>query len=426
MGRARNYIMRVGSDIGTTLKQADIKKATKSNIFGAGFVNGQRYNIGCSANGRIWSMRSNHIPTWVRWCKKVAAKVIDENIDPSEVLRGTLIPTERLTFPETVVFSIEWPDFIYREMIGTIELQFANNEVYQLWDCDLTMVSLSKQELKFNLETPGGNHLIKLILYSDDDVLKYKFECSTNIKMDGADVSSFSEFLFKHPPLIYFTDGSFMEGNLFTEIIQVNPIFSKDNIIACDWSNTDIKKESQTHLKDNASVQYSMIAMLKNQNRYEVIMDDDDKSEVADIVAFSVDKVNKTLNVDLFHCKFSIDGKAGSRIDNFYAVCSQAQKSIKWMENSDLMFRQLLRRSDRRLKLKKVDRFELGDVDSLDILRRRAKKELKIKMNIFIVQPGFSVRKYDDKGDISSLLAALESYLKETWDAPLKVYGNVL
>jgi superfamily II DNA or RNA helicase len=426
MGRARSYIMRVGSDIGTTLKQADIKSATKSNIFGAGFVSGQRYNIGCSANGRIWSMRSNNIPVWIKWCKIVAAKVVDESIDPSEVLRGTLIPVERLTFPESVVFSIEWPDFIYRELIGSSELRFANNEGYPLWDCDLGLVSCSKQELHFNLETPGGNHLIKLILFADGEVFKYRFECPTSIKMEGADESSLSEFLFKHPPLVYFTDGSFMEGNLFTEIVQVNPRFSVSNIISLDWSKTNIRKESQTYLKEPLSIQFTMIEILKAEKKYEVIIDDDDKGEVADIVAFSVDKVNKTLNVDLFHCKFSIDGKVGSRIDNFYAVCSQAQKSIKWMENSDLMFRQLLRRNDKRLKMKKVDRFEHGDVDVLDILRRRAKKELKLKMNIFIVQPGFSVRKYDEKGDISSLLAALESYLKETWDAPLKVYGNVL
>jgi len=424
MGRARNYIMRVGSDIGTTLKQADIKNATKSNIFGAGFVNGQRYNIGCSANGRIWSMRSNHIPVWIKWCKKVAMKVTDEGIDPSEVLRGTLIPVERLTFPDSVVFSIEWPDFIYRELIGSAEIRFANNESYPLCDCDLVMVSSSTQQLLFNLETPGGNHLIKLVLYADGEVLKYRFECANSIKIDGADESSFSEFLHRHPPLVYFTDGSFMEGNLYTEILQVNPRFLMDNITALDWSKTDIRKESQTYLKERSSIQFAIIEMLKSEAKYEVIIDDDDKGEVADIVAFSIDKANRVLNVDLFHCKFSIDGKSGSRIDNFYAVCSQAQKSIKWMENTDLMFRQLLRRSEKRMRTKKVDRFELGDLDMLDILRRRAKKELKLK--IFIVQPGFSVRKYDEKGDISSLLAALESYLKETWDAPLKVYGNIL
>jgi superfamily II DNA or RNA helicase len=425
MGRARNFIMRVGSDIGTTLRQIDIKKATKSNIFGAGFVNGQRYNIGCSANGRIWSMRSNHIPIWIKWCKKVAAKVIDQAIDPSEVLRGTLIPTERLTFPDSVLFSIEWPDFIYRELIASADIAFPNKEVYPLWDCDLVPVSQSKQEVHFNLETPGGNYLIKLILFANGDDLSYRFETSKSISIDGADVSNFAEFLYKHPPMMYFTDGSFMEGNLYTEITQLNPRFSVENIISLDWSKTNIRRESQTYLKDRESIQYAVIQMLRGDQTYDIIIDDDDKGEVADIVGFRVDKPNKTLNVDLFHCKFSIDGTVGSRIDNFYAVCSQAQKSIKWMENTDLMFRQLLRRSDKRLKIKNVDRFEVGDLDSLDILRRRSKKELKMKMNIFIVQPGFSVRKYDEKGDISSLLAALESYLKETWDAPLKVYGNI-
>ncbi|WPU93611.1 hypothetical protein SNE25_30290 [Mucilaginibacter sabulilitoris] len=167
-----------------------------------------------------------------------------------------------------------------------------------------------------------------------------------------------------------------------------------------------------------------MLEKLKKEKNYEVIMDDDDKGEIADIVGLSVNNKEKTLNIDVYHCKYSVDGKAGTRIDNFYAVCSQAQKSIKWMENTDMIFKQLQKRSNQRLKIKGIDRFEKGDSDMLDLLKRRAKKDLKVKMNVYIVQPGLSITKYREDGDTSKLLAAVESYLKETWNAPLTVYAN--
>jgi len=426
MGRATNYIMRVGSDIKKTLRQTEINKAIKSNIFGAGFENANRTNIGCSANGRVWAMRSNNIPTWMKWCKLVAAKITDESIDPSMVLKGTLIPTERETVPESTPFSIEWPDYIYRELIGVADIVFANNEQYGLWQCDLALVSKSLNEIKFNIETPGGDILVKLILFKKDDHMDYRFECDKNIKIEGADISSLIDFLYKHPPLIYFTDGSFLEGNLYTEINNINPFFSSSQVIGLDWTGINIRKESQTYLKDSTTIQFFMLEKLKKEQAYDVLMDDDDKGEVADIVGFRVDNLSKTLNVDLYHCKFANEGTVGLRIDNFYAVCSQAQKSIKWMENTDMLFKQLLRRSEKRGRLKSVDRFEHGNEELLDILRRRAKKDLKIHMNVFIVQPGLSVPKYSESGDISSLLASVENYLKETWNASLKVYGNSL
>ncbi|WP_426582725.1 DEAD/DEAH box helicase [Mucilaginibacter sp. R-33] len=425
MGRAMNYIMRVGSDIKSALRATEIKKAIKSNIFGVGFEAGSRNSIGCSHNGRVWSMRSNNIPTWIKWCKAVAKKITDESIDSSLVLKGTLLPTEATRIHDSVAFNIEWPDFIYREQIGTLEIKYANGEEYPIWNCDLSIIEQDQISIKFLLETPAGKHRFNLELVNEPDRKDFKIEGDPQLSIiDGLKSQSLNEFFYYNPPLIYFADGSFLEGNLFTEVPSIIPAFDKDKIIGIDWTTADIRKESQTHLKDKASIQFLMLEKLKKEKNYEVIMDDDDKGEIADIVGLSVNNKEKTLNIDVYHCKYSVDGKAGTRIDNFYAVCSQAQKSIKWMENTDMIFKQLQKRSNQRLKIKGIDRFEKGDSDLLDLLKRRAKKDLKVKMNVYIVQPGLSITKYREDGDISKLLAAVESYLKETWNAPLTVYAN--
>jgi hypothetical protein len=153
-------------------------------------------------------------------------------------------------------------------------------------------------------------------------------------------------------------------------------------------------------------------------------MDDDDKGEISDVVAFRIFEEQKLLIIELYHCKYSSEIVPGARVKDFYEVCGQAQRSMKWMENIEEIFKHLGRRSSDRNKLNGVDRFELGNEEQLDLLKRRAKKDLKVKMNIFIVQPGLSFGDYDEKGEISKLLAVVETYLKETWNAALRVIAN--
>jgi len=425
MGRAMNYIMRVGSDIKSALRATEINKAIKTNIFGVGFEYGTRNSIGCSHNGRIWSMRSNNIPTWMKWCKGVAEKIMDDSIDPSLVLKGTLMPSEAINIPNSAAFSVEWPDFIYREQIGVLEVKYANNEQYPIWNCDLSLISQEQKSIKFQLETPAGNHVFTLTLTENNGIKDYTIAGDQSISLtDNSKDQKLVDFFYHNPPLIYFVDGSFLEGNLYTEIPSVIPSFETSKVFALDWGQTDLRIESQTWEKNIQSIQYFMLEKLRTEGSYDVIMDDDDKGEIADIVAFKVNSKDKTLEIDVYHCKYAVDGKAGARIDNFYAVCSQAQKSIKWMENTDMIFKHLLKRDDQRKKLKGSSRFEKGDVEALDLLKRRAKKDLKVRMNVFIVQPGLSLKKYDEQGDISKLLAAVESYLKDTWNAELKVFTS--
>lgn len=423
MGRAMNYIMRVGSDIKTSLKQTEINQAIKSNIFGVGFENGTRNSIGCSHNGRIWSMRTNNIPTWIKWCKAVAKKITDENINADDVLKGTLLPKEITILPDTLAFSIEWPDYVYRELIGYGNIIFKNEE-YPLWNCDLSLISQTNKTIVFQLELPSGNHKITYQLLNENGS-DYAFQCSNELFIDANKTSPLSDYLYRNPPMVYFVDGSFLEGNLYTEITHLVPQFTIDKIQALNWAGINIRKESQTYLKHTESIQYSIIQKIKGESKYSIIMDDDDKGEVGDIVAFNVNEVNHELDIDIFHCKYTNENTAGTRIKDFYEVCSQAQKSIKWMENTDEIFKHLSKRSQQRFKKHQVDRFEIGDEEKLDILRRRAKKDLKVKMNIFIVQPGLSKNQYSVDSDISRLLAVVESYLKETWNAKLFVYVNI-
>ena len=421
LGRATSYIMRVGSDISRALRDVELKTMIKSNVFGVGFENGSRISVGCSHHGRVWSMRSNNILTWINWCKRVSAKITDPTINPDTVLKGTLIPKQVGSVPEELAFSIEWPDIIYRDGISNYELTI-NNEFYPIWDCDITLDTQSRSTVAFTINLPSANHNFQLEISTAAESKQFKFTALSEIYLkEGANQVLLTEFLTKHPPLIYFVDGSFLEGNLYTRIEHVIPSFTLDKFELFEWEGIDLRKESQTYEKRINSIQYYLIQKLIASGNYTAILDDDDKGEVADVVAFKVFEAEKLLLIDLYHCKFSHEDTPGVRIADFYVVCGQAQTSIKWMEEVDEIFKHLLRRSSERFKRVGVDRFELGDAAQLEILRRRARKDLKVKINVWIVQPGLSFGDYSEDGDISKLLAVVETYLNETWNADLKV-----
>lgn len=424
MGRAMSYIMRVGSDIKRALRDTEIKKAIKSNIFGVGFENANRVSVGCSHHGRVWSMRTNNILTWISWCKSVANKITDPTIDPDVVLKGTLIPKDITNIPEVLAFGIEWPDIIFRQQIGNYYIEF-NKEIYPIWNCDIELKSQTKNKIQFNIILPSGIREIELLLYTEEKVNKFRFTSEFEIFLcEGDSRINLCDFFADYPPLIYFVDGSFLEGNLHTEIVHIIPEFTMDKFSLHDWKGVNIKKESQTYKKFKDSIQYSLLQKLILENKYQLLLDDDDKGEIGDIVGFRVFEDQKVLIIDVYHCKYSSENFAGLRVADFYEVCGQAQRSIKWMENVEEIFKHLGRRNADRFRRVGVNRFEVGDENLLDILKRRAKKDLKVRMNIFIVQPGLSFADYDQKSEVSKLLAVVETYLKETWNADLTVIAS--
>ena len=93
LGRLISYIMRAGSDIDAGLTQAQREQAVKANIFGMGYdEDGNRTTIGCSYKGRIWSRCKTDLNDLKEWCSGVGRKVLDETINPDEILKGTEVP----------------------------------------------------------------------------------------------------------------------------------------------------------------------------------------------------------------------------------------------------------------------------------------------------------------------------------------------
>ena len=152
---------------------------------------------------------------------------------------------------------------------------------------------------------------------------------------------------------------------------------------------------------------------------YDIVFDDDDTREAADIVAIKVEE--DRLFVHLFHCKYSGEEIPGARVNDLYAVCGQAQRSVFWRGNIGRLLGHLRRREEARLTKHEVSRFERGDFALLDDISR-ASPFLKPQFKIWIVQPGLS----KDKVSAAQLdlLAVTELYLRETHAIELGVIAS--
>ena len=231
----------------------------------------------------------------------------------------------------------------------------------------------------------------------------------------GRSTYTLSEYFKEHPPRIKFVDQSILEGNYLVKVNSTPPSFKRENIIPLDWTGTDIRKESQKKTRETDSIQYRMIQDLKQTGSYEIIFDDDGAGEVADIV--TIKEMEGHVYFGFYHCKYSSEDTPGARVDDLYAVCGQAEKSIKWCSDTKLIIERLIKRENTRQK-DNATRIEVGSLRKL--------KELKNKLRVYpssvditIVQPGVDSKTLSE--DMSQLLSGTAAYLLETYGISLKL-----
>ena len=419
LGRLIRFVMRAGSDIESGLTEAQKQHVVKSNVFGSGYESGQRMTIGCSYKGRIWSRRKTNLDALRKWCRAVGKKVLDQTIDPEEVLKGTLMPKTISQRPQKMPICIAWPDVIYKEAETTFGF-IVDGEDLPLYMTDIDFINPSEDsELKFAIHSEKMNLKLKLTL-SDRD---YHFSTVGNkiasVKQ-GRRTLPIEDFFYSNPPIIWFADGSSLVGNEYVELNKNFDPYLKEKIQTWNWGGIDITKEAQGIMKAMNSIQYRVISELKKKN-YDVIFDDDGSGEAADVVGIQVKE--KVIMIEFYHCKFSQKATPGGRIDDLYTVCGQAQKSIHWKEkkNSTELFDHLFRREETRVGRKEASRFEKGNQDKLREIQEKS-GSFPFKFKIFIVQPGLSRSKASS--DQLRLLSVTETYLMGTYQLPFRVIAS--
>ncbi len=417
LGKHIRFRMSVGTDVEEALSLAEKQKGQKAFVVGTGYENGLKVSLGCSYKGRIWSLQKGDLTQFMDWCHQVGKKLVDAQIDPNQVLRETLIPELVTQRPQLFPVWIDWPDDVYRHLERWCTFKVDGN-AYNLSTCELRIANPSvdgKLFFEFAAEDVFLGFEIRLFEKTVEDNSIPEFEIIDHSGKDvevsfGTKVLMLPDFLKEYPPTIWFADGSALTGNNLIQLKNIIRPYPRDNIIDWNWSGVDLSKESQ-HVtpKLEESIQYRVIQTLMTDD-VDIIYDDDYAGEVADVI--SIKQHSDKLKVCFYHLKYAIEGKISNRINNFYEVNGQAQKSIRWKHRSgDEFINHLLRRETKIRKGVECSRLEKGTKDDLWKLLRIAKKKIPIEWEVFIVQPGASKGTMSD--DILTLLGVTENYLME-------------
>lgn len=430
-----SYKSYIGRDVENGLSEANQGRLLRNNIFASGVVEGDKTTHGCSKSGKVWSYRRGNLLSFRDWSHRIGSLIEDPTIDPRELFKHTLSVQNVGSCPRVVPVGADWDDEIYKNVETEQILTIEGENVY-LFD---TTMEIAQRDWDYNnlpsdilfqisYKDINSKYRISYTAVEDDGTTKYGYHVE---QVSGSPISfhrrqiAYGDIVDyfnedKQSPVFFFANGSMLYANRLVELREeaITPI-SIDELVAYDWTGVDLNVESMDWPHKQNSIQYYM--WQKIQNDYELIFDDDGSGEVADLVGVNQDA--DSIYVNLYHLKFAIDGHPSSRIANFYEVCGQAQKSLKWKNTEMNLFHRLIRRATETAKAE--NRLLKGDLEFLRQLSQDASFTKRVKVNIHIVQPGLSKASAAASADILQLLGVVKNYAFEVCNAGLTVYCNV-
>ena len=413
-----------GKDVENAIGELEKKRLVKNNIFGNGYLNGDKISLGCSIKGKIWSFMRSNLFEYSKWVRRMGALIEDASIDEDEIWKNTLRPSKITILPDSEPICIDWDSEIYAYTDQKIGVSEVNGSNYPFWDIELNLLKReSDKTVEFELNTPTAKagYVIKYgsgiagnrnYVVEQKSGSKFAFSIGNHVYDDI--VRFFNE---EYPPRIIFADGSQLYGDNLTTIPEGVNLFDKEKLEDIDWDDVKIEKESM-HVPpyETKSIQYYIANKIKDD--YTILYDDDNSGEIADLIGIKEEE--KEIVISLYHLKFANGGKVSNDINNLYVVCGQAEKSLIWRDKEiSSFFGHLFARKIKTYQNREGNRFLKGSEEELERLKRIANRLKRVKFEITIVQPSISKTKVSE--DILILLGTTETYIKDYSNIDLKV-----
>lgn len=410
--RNLRYALYTGADVREALSLTESGSSIKNNLQGSGWEGGEPVNIGCSFKGRVWCKEQGTVPKFLEWCTGVGRKLQDESIDTGTIIDNVLIPEEVDSLPSGTVLSIEWPVELMRQSEERVLLSWADQEV-PLSMFDIASIGTDAATGKLQFRVTSGDTSIDLSLnVGGDRGFVVSLESGPSVTLRAGRLEKpLADFLSDYPPLIRYVDLSELEGNLLVRPKDVPDLeYPKERLEVWDWTETNIHEESiwKSGVKREHSIQ-GRVADFYREGGFDVIFDDDESGEAADLVCLKEE--DDHIRLALVHCKFTTGTAGGERVDDVVAVSSQAVRSARWKWRFRDLCRHVIGREKRLAKDYRPTRFLKGDVRELNQIVRSSRFK-DVRAEIVIVQPGLSRSKCT--ADQSAVLAAAAAFLSDT------------
>jgi superfamily II DNA or RNA helicase len=412
-----------GKGVQDGIRELEQGNLIKNNIFGVGYKEGEKVSLGCSVSGKIWSYQRGNLDELTKWCKAIGEIVENNAIDPNIVLQHTLAIEQISQRPEIMPTLIDWHPSMYEFAEERFQFNF-NGSLFDLSDVELNIINPSTNgSLQFSLDTALHSVQFEIQFGINEGTQEKYFQIIKTSETDctvsyGNKSAGIRDFFQEVTPTIWFADGSQLLQNLYVKLKVVPDVIPLGSIETDNWDDVSIGKESQDiapYIQD--SIQYYFIEKIKND--FQIIYDDDGKGEIADIIG--INDSETAIDIHLYHLKYASGGVVNNNIDNFYQVCGQAQKSLKWKHREGKeFFNHLFKRKVKTLAGATCSRIIKGTEDDLESLASQAKYTKPMNFHIYIVQPSLS--KANPSPDILLLLGNVHHYLATVGNIELKVY----
>lgn len=414
--RSRRFSMHVGADVIAGFTEAEAQTKAKTNIFAFGFEAGERVSVGASLKGRVWSYQA--APTlkhWVDWCDHVGLKLADESISIDEVMRGFIRPRLLEERPHLVALAIE----LWEPLLSTSEeLRVRSGDAdAPLVDLDLRVVEHARTGPVIFIASAEGLSARYLLDLSDGGMTYAAEGAELQVFSRRGGPRPLSDYLRRSEPLVLMEQDAVVvpPGILLQPDRELDP-FPADRLEELAWTGVDLRKESQGPHRDPTSIQHHVAVTLMAEAAWELVLDDDDSGEIADLVMMR--REEDQLVILFAHCKFSSEDAPGARVADLYELCGQAQKSARWRHHNSLLFRQLARRERNRNRKYGRTGLMVGTGETLYRLEEAAPL-LRPRIEVVIAQPGLSKTRFSST--TAQLLASSDLYLRETASAYFRV-----
>lgn len=427
LGRQVRYTGRMGSDVEARIGQTVRRGSKRSVLAGKGYENGEKSTVGAAKRGRVWSNQRLRVDSFAHWARTIGKKLIDERIDPDAVLEGTLKPETVGSPPTSAAITVDWPNEILERTEYAIS--FSGPGAIEVLSTYVSIEILPRNALDqilLRIFCDDWESIISLRIFSSNDDYDFEFIHESGANLEIRVVSKhirLVDYFTQYPPVIWFADGSSLEGCELTKLPNDHiPPYNPNLLNTFDWAGVDISKESQGESKKPGTIQYKIIEHLQLDSEYLIIFDDDGAGEAADIVTIKIisNGEREHIEVELYHLKYT-SGNPGGRVDDLYVVCGQAQRSTNWLASHDRqtdLFTHLLKRESLRIDKNRASRFERGCDEELMRIREMS-RHMNVKFKVFVVQPGLS-KKAASNSQLA-LLAVTERYLSDTYEIPFVV-----
>lgn len=405
--RSRRFSMHVGADVYEGFPVAEQQSKSNTNIFVVAYQEGERVTLGAAGKGRIWSQQAaDSVLEWVRWCRRLGAKLQDDSISLDALFRSFVRPQPLEGRPQLTPLAMDWSWVAYASVSDRVQLDIGGTEGL-LIDTELMLSEHSEQgAIPFEVRVDDLELSYEAVV-NNGTLVHRALGPEAYIVRERSEPEALSAYLNREGTIIWFEQEAVISGSVLYRLQRDRPPIELDKLVVISWDGVDIRRESQGAERDPGTVQARAAERLTSLADWDVVLDDDGTGEVADLVALKEE--GDRIIVHLVHCKYSLEPKAGARVDDLYAVCGQAHRSAHNRQHVDAMVSNLLRRERQRLQQGRSG-LMVGDDAALfafqDVVRRR-----RPELRVTIVQPGLS--KAEARMRHLELLGAADVYVSD-------------